>query len=320
MTCLITGGTGFTGSYVVRNLLEAGEKEVICYQRSGMSELLKELVPEKNLKAVKIVQGNLADTLDLFDVIRKHKVDSIIHLAYLLYPYSEIPAVAIRVNVDACNNIFEAARLFGLRRVVWTSSAGVFGRLGDFYGEKVVTEKDVMYRPTRLYGATKALVQFLGKLHYEKYGTDIICLRLSRTYGIGKLSGSGSEFTDLLERAALDMPATVRNADDQWAYCYIEDVARAVVKAWQVSSTKTKIFDVGDGAVYKGRQLAEVIKKVNPKVDIKVEPGMGVYAFPVPDMATSREELGFVPEFPLERGLKEVFNHLRRQKGFPLLP
>ena len=233
---LVTGGTGFIGAYVVRNLLEAGE-EVVCFQRSGITPLFQEVVSKEHLVKVKVVQGSVADTLDLFDTVCKYKVDSIIHLAYVLYPYSEVPPLALRINVIGSNNVFEAARLFGVRRVVWTSTFGVFGRLGQFYGDKVVFEKDVVYRPTRLYGATKALVEFLTNQYNEQFGVDIIGLRCARIYGIGKLSGGGMEFTQLLRQAALDQPVTIGGGDERWVYGHVEDVAQAILKACTVSST-----------------------------------------------------------------------------------
>lgn len=318
-TYLITGGCGFIGSYIARDLLEEGAN-VIVYDLKIDQGIIEKIVSKEKLKNVIFVQGSVAETSDFFDTIKKYKVDSIIHLAYVLYPQSENnPSVSLQVNVIGTNNIFEAARYFGLRRVIWTSSVSVFGSLGEFYGDKVITEKEVMYRPTRLYGATKALLEFLAKLYHEKFGVDIIGFRLARIYGVGKLSGGGLEFTGLLEQAALDIPITIRDGDAKWTYAYVEDVARLIVKACQVSSTKTKLFSVGDGGIYNGWQLAEVIKRVNPKAQIKVEPGRGVYDFPIQDMTPLREELGFIPEYPLERGLREVFNYFRRQKGLPSL-
>ncbi len=321
MVYLVTGGTGFTGAYVARELVKAGH-EVVCYQRSGITRIFREMVPEEYMPKIKIVQGSVADALDLFDVIKKHKVESIVHLAYVLIPYSEIPAMSIRINVDGTLNIFEAARIFNLKRVVWTSSVAVFGMLGRHYGpEKAVAEKDVLYKPTRLYGASKALLEFLTTLYYEKYGVDIIGLRLARIYGIGKLSGGGGlEFTGVVEDAAMDKPVTIIKANSKWTYGVVDDAVTAILKACAVPSTKTRIFNISDGGLYDGWQLGEVIKKVNPVVKVKVEPGYHeVYDFPLQDITEAREELGWVPEYPLDKGIKRVMNYYRQQKGLPPL-
>ena len=313
---LVTGGTGFNGSYVVRDLLEAGH-DVVCFQRSGTSPIFEELVSKEHLPKVEIVQGSVAEPLDIFDTIRKYNVDSIIHLAYLMFPASEIPPLSLRVNVMGTCHVFEAARLMGLRRVIWAGSMGVFGRLGQFYGDKVVSEKDVLYRPTRLYGASKALLEFLSTQYNEQFGVDIICFRFPRIYGIGQLRGGGAlELAGLFKQAALDQPITIRGGDSRWAYCHVKDVGRVIVKACKASSTKTKIFDVNDGGRYNGWQLAEVIKKVNPKAKINVEPGFHeVFDQPAVDTTPCRNELDFIPEYPLEKGLRQVFNYYRQQNG-----
>ncbi len=320
-TCLVTGGTGFSGSYVVKELLQAGY-HVVSFQRSGSNTFFEEMIPKELRPKVDIVQGSVTEPLDLFDAIRKYNVDVIVHLAYLLFPYSEIPPLSLRVNVMGTCNIFEAARLFGLKRVVWSGSIGGFGKLAEFYGGKLVSEKDVVYRPTRLYGASKALLEFLSNQYNQQFGVDIICFRFPRIYGIGQLRGGGGiEIAGLFKQAALDQPVTIRRGASRWSYCYVKDVARAVVTACNVSSTGSKIFNVGTDDVYNGWQLAEVIKKVNSKAQVNVEPGFhDSYDYPALDTSPSKNELGFIPEYPLEKGLREVFNYYRLQNGLkPLI-
>ena len=317
MAYLVTGGTGFIGSYVVRDLLQMGE-EVVCYQRSGITPLLRELVPQEHLSKVKIVQASVADTLDLFDAVRKHNVDTIVHLSYSLYPESEIAPISLRVNVIGTNNVFEAARLFGLKKVVWTSSSAVFGRVTEVSGDKVMTEENIVYQPTRMYGATKALCEFMAKMYYDQFGVNIIGFRLVRTYGVGKLKGSAAEFTELLQKVALNQPTVIRNGDDRWTYAGIEDVARAMIKACQIPTTKTRIFNL---MTYdcNGWELAEIFRKINPAAQIKVEPGVGVYSNPRLDVTALYNELGFAPLYSFEEGIRRVLNHFRKQKGLSML-
>ena len=83
----ITGGTGFLGSCVVSDLLKAGY-EVVCFQRSGITPLLQELIPPENLSNVKVVQGKMADFELLSEAIKQHHPDIIIHLAAAEIPHS----------------------------------------------------------------------------------------------------------------------------------------------------------------------------------------------------------------------------------------
>ncbi len=307
---MVTGGTGFLGSYVVRDLLAEGH-EVVCFQRSGITTVIKELVSKDLLKKVNIVRGSVADSLDLFTAIREYNVDTIIHLAYALYPESEIPQLSLRVNVIGTNNVFEAARLFKLKKVVWTSTMGIFGNIGQVSDDKVLSDEAVLPRPSRLYGATKVLNEFVAELYYQQFGVNSVCLRLGRTYGIGKVSGSVSEFTGLLEKVALGKPATILNGDGKSTYIYVDDAVKAIIKACTVQTSK-RILNVGNGVYYNGWQVADVIRKIRPDARIEVKPGIGVYDLPKLDVAPSLKELGLIPR-SLKEGIEEMMNSYRQQ-------
>ena len=216
MACLVTGGTGFIGSYVVRDLLSQG-KEVVCLQRSGVTPVSRFVIGEDNLDKVKVVQGDVSDTLQLFQVIQEHAVDLIVHVSYVMNDVSEIrPAYALRVNCIGMNNVLEAARLFGLRRVVWTSSGQVFGPISKYY-QGVMGDDDALYMPDTMYGATKVLGEFMSRLYFDKFGVDSICLRMGLTLGIGKSHGKGGVFTKFLRDMATDAPATMAVVDAAFA-------------------------------------------------------------------------------------------------------
>ena len=318
MAYLVTGGTGFTGSYVVRDLVRAG-KEVVCFDISDVSPFMRETVPEEDLAKVKVIQGSIDDIYLLYETIKEYDIDLIVHLAYALYPASEVPRIALQANCIGTNNVFEAARLFNLRRIVWTSSMAVFGRMRETYGDEPMPDDAIYYKPTRLYGACKILNEVMADFYFDRYGVDSIGLRLGRIYGMGKLLGGGGAFTRFLRDAALNVPVTIQNGSAMWPYAYPEDVASAVVKACEVPTTKTKVFNLSDGDEYNGWQLAEVIKKVNPNAKVAVEPGVDVYNTPKFDITGIKKELGWSPQYTLEKGLREIFNYFRQQEGLPLL-
>ena len=318
MAYLVTGGTGFIGAYVVRDLLSAG-KEVVCFDVSDITPFMRELIPEKDLKKVKVVQGSIADTFLLFKIVREHNVDVMVHLAYALHPPSEEPMIALQANLLGTFNAFEAAWLFKLRRLVWTSSSSVFGKMRQSWGDEAIPDDTPYFQPTRLYGACKILNEFTAGLYLERFGVDSIGLRLGRIYGMGKLLGGGGAFTRFLRDAALNVPVTIQNGSAMWPYAYPEDVTTAIVKACEVPTTKTKVFNLSDGDEYNGWQLAEVIKKVNPNAKVTVEPGVDVYNTPKFDITGIKRELGWSPQYTLEKGLREVFNYFRQKEGLPPL-
>ena len=89
MAYLVTGGSGFIGSRIVRDLIVAG-KDVICFDPAGLTTALREVVGEKNLERVKVVLGDISDTDQLFNVIGDHDIDTVIHTGTLLGRRSDL--------------------------------------------------------------------------------------------------------------------------------------------------------------------------------------------------------------------------------------
>src|SRR3990172_5973116 len=131
MIYLITGGTGFIGSYVARRLLAEGHEGVAFdYQPAGTS--VEQVLTPDELAHMQILQGDVTDLTHLLRVCEERRVERIIHLAYLLQSDSDAnPLLAVKVNCEGTTNVLEVARQLAIPRVVWASSVSVFGRAGD---------------------------------------------------------------------------------------------------------------------------------------------------------------------------------------------
>ena len=132
MSILVLGGTGLIGSRLTRRLLSLGHS-VICF----------DLYPDYNkvadLENVEVVVADVTRFEDIIAAIRKYDVERIVNLAYILPPESEEKLqLAMRVNQMGMNNVFEAARLMGIRRVIYASTIAVYG-LQDSFGDRPVT-------------------------------------------------------------------------------------------------------------------------------------------------------------------------------------
>jgi len=314
MIYLVTGGTGFIGSYVVRDLLKQGH-EVISYDLpAGASPLLKELIPAENLRKVKFIQGDVKDYALIADTIKQNKVDNIIHLAACMIPECEkdVP-LAIRTTIVGTNNIFEAARAFGLKRVTWSDSSSVVGNLGNRLGDKL---PENISCPGNFYGATKTLCEYMAGHYNKNFGMDIISVRYWRVYGPGKNTGGGAVFTEFVKNFALGNPVAIAGGESKWAYIHVEDASLTTIKASQVASTKTKVFDLHDGRSYNGWELAEVLKEINPQVKVNIAGGKAQYDFPDVITTPAREELEFKPR-SLKLGLTQFINYFRKQNNLP---
>lgn len=322
MAYLVTGGTGFLGSYVVRDLLNAG-KEVVCLQRSGVTQTLRDVVGEDKIGKIKVIQGDVSNALQVFNIIRENKIDLIIHLGYVLPPVSELqPAYALQVNCTGLNNLLEAVRLFGLRRLIWTSSSRAFGRLGEIWKEPVGGD-DALYMPDDFYGATKVLNEFMLKLYFDKFKIDTIGIRMARTFGTGKWTGGGVTLTRFFRNCALNIPAIIGGANQVTPYQYVEDTSELVLKACEVETTKSRMFNTGEELTIS--QLVEIIRKINPQAQVTVEErrDMGMVFVPAShprvDITAVKAELGWEPKYTIEGGLRKMFNYFRQEEGLPAL-
>ncbi|HXY74957.1 MAG TPA: NAD(P)-dependent oxidoreductase [Dehalococcoidales bacterium] len=314
MILLVTGGGGFLGSYVVRDLLKDGH-EVVCFDLvAEPTPLMKELIPADLMSRLTMLKSNITDSAAVSETVKKYKPDMIVHFSGVMPPVTEenVP-LAIQVNIGGTNNIFEAARVYKVKRVIWSSSNSVLGKAGPAFGKNVLDDKLGIYGPGNFYGSTKVLCELMANQYIKNFGMDIISIRYPRVYGVGKNVGGGAAFTELMANVALEKPIVITGGDTSWDYLYIEDGSLATLKACTVPSTKTKVFNLNDGNNCNGYQLAEILKEINPKAQITVQPGKAQYDFPLVDASAVTRELGFTPRYSLKEGLRMAINYFRKQ-------
>jgi nucleoside-diphosphate-sugar epimerase len=319
MNYLVTGGTGFIGAYVVRDLVQAGDR-VVCYDIAPNAQLLADVVPAAQLQGVTVVRGDVTDWSQLFHTLRQHRVDKIIHLASLLTSSSEANfPLALKVNCQGTNHVFEGAALLGLEKVVWASSVAVFGPRS--IGADGIVLNDAPHDPQTVYGACKAYNEQMA-LHYARqYDLDVIGLRFTLVYGYGKTEtvarGTGVGYlSELIDKPALGQgPCVVPYGDDQMDWLYVEDVARAIVLASQARKTRTKAFTVR-GDLRAMREVFDYVRRLLPKAEMTLEPGRYRQTWQF-DGGAARDEIGYAPEFTIEEGIKRNLNMLRQRGGLP---
>ena len=216
MAYLVTGGMGYIGSRVVRDLLKSG-REVVCLDPAGVTREALDVIGEEDLGKVKVVRGDVSDTIQFFRLVREHGVDVIVHHAFVMALDEhhrgklgeEQFGYALRVNCGGMINVLEAAHLFGVRRVVWTSAVlGLGTRIGDFHKEVIGDE--AVFKPDTMYGGTKALNEVMAKLYFDRFGVDSIGLRIARTFGYSNLA---LPFTEINRKVALDIPVALADPE-----------------------------------------------------------------------------------------------------------
>jgi nucleoside-diphosphate-sugar epimerase len=319
MTYLVTGGTGFIGAYVVRDLLKLGER-VVCFDIDPNARLLGSVISPDHLEKVTIIRGDVTDWTQVLHAMKEHRVDKVIHLASLLTSSSEANfPQALKVNCEGTNHVFEGAVLLGLEKVVWASSVAVFGPRS--VGPDGVVSNDAPHDPQTVYGACKSYNEQMALHYVRKYDLDVVGLRCTMVYGYGKTEtvarGTGTDYLDeLIDKPALGQgPCLVPYGDDQMDWLYVEDVARAAVLASQAGKTRTKAFTVR-GDLRPMREVFDYVRQLLPKAEMTLLPGSYRQVWQY-DGSVARDEIGYVPAYTIEEGMKRNINMLRQGPGLP---
>ena len=226
MSVMVTGATGFIGNRIVRKLVERGE-EVVCFDLAP---------PRANLQPymdrLQFYRGDIMQMPHLLDAVNTHQVDRIIHMAALLPPDTEErPHFGMLVNIQGTNNIFEVSRWTGVQRVVYASSIATFG-VQETFGERPVNEDDLS-APVNVYGMTKAANDFAAGRYADRYGLDIVGIRICTVFGHGRVTG----MTGIIGGLLMSLPAVGQpismpfHRDEPSPMIHAEDAAEIFVRA-----------------------------------------------------------------------------------------
>lgn len=190
---LITGASGFVGSWVVARLLSEGENVVALDLKSDLSRLEK-LSPKNHLDNVSWIAGDISDYETVLGAVQCARPKAIIHLAALQIPACKAsPSLGAAVNIVGHINIFEAARKCGIGSVIYSSSAAAKPR-----GEA--------HAPANFYGVFKKTGEEIARLYWSDHGIASIGLRPHVVYGLGRDEGETSAITSAIRAAAEGKP------------------------------------------------------------------------------------------------------------------
>lgn len=316
MAYLVTGGTGFIGSRIVGDLIREGQ-QVVIFDFLPQMNAFKETLSQSEIGAVKIVQGDILDLATLLRTCKEHKIETIIHMAYFKILHAKAnPLWATKVNCEGTGNIFETARILGLKRVVWASSIVVFGPPEKYPGENIAN--DAPHCPSTFYGACKSFNENQAVHYCDAYGLDIIGLRYAVGYGPNKVgSTSYPIIRELIEKPAVGEPGKVPYGESIINWLHVDDQAAAAVHAARVPMTKTKVFTVA-GETRSVKEAADCVRKLIPTANISLEQGRLVFACKF-DLGPTWKELGYQNKLSFEEGIRETINAVRRQHGLPTI-
>lgn len=312
---LVTGGLGFIGAHVVHGMLAAGS-DVVVIDRAPENNAADEVLSREERAAVQCVAREIPAQEPLAELLSRHGVETVVHLASPLATVTEVHEQTVVDQLIAPSiALFEACRREGVRKVVWASSVGVFGMRRDYASLPI--GNDAPHHPITLYGAAKSFLERMAAHYTAAHGLDTLGLRFPLVYGPARQRGGGQFTTRLIEGAALGKRCEVESADDTNSWMYVEDVARSVMLAAGAEQTPSRALTVV-GHTATTREVAAILSECFPEAELVLKPGESglVAEF---DPAPALAEIGYSPAHTLRDGLLATANAARDRAGLPAL-
>ena len=311
MRVLITGGYGFLGSWVVKDLI-AGGHEIFLYDIKQDTERLEVILNKEVIAKTTFCEGNVTDQDRLVRTIREHGITHVIHLAGLQVPTCRAnPVLGAQVNVLGTLAIFEAYKECRnqVKRVVYASSAAVFGPPSDYPAGSL--SDDVRLSPSTNYGFYKICNEGNAKVYFLDHGLTSIGLRPWTVYGVGRDVGMTSEPTKAMKCMALNKPYHITYGGFQDLQ-YVADVARVFAHSLDVPFEGAKSFNLR-GDVVDLKTLHQVFEKLEPEAAKLITFGdrQIQIAYDLSD-DNLQKEIGPLPKTPLSEGIFRTIKKFRK--------
>ncbi|HVO38792.1 MAG TPA: NAD-dependent epimerase/dehydratase family protein [Spirochaetia bacterium] len=307
MAVLITGGCGLIGSTLARMLCDQGEA-VWVFDRAIVRERFSGIEDR-----VKMIRGELGVVSHVLEAVKTARPSVIFHLgAMLSIPANEDPSAAFAANVQGMFHVLEAARLFDVQRVRFTSTTATFGL--DMEGSSIGDH--TLQRPTTLYGTTKVFGELLGRFYGTRYGLDFRAVRFPSVIGPGSVVPHVSVYNSwAVEKACRGEHYDIFVAPHiRCAVLYFKDAARSLLTldAAPREAVKAVCYTLaGVDPMPSAEELAAAIRRRFPRASLGFKPEQFAMAYHEKlqglsfDESSARRELGWTIEYPLQRIIED---------------
>ena len=309
MTVLVTGSSGFLGSYLMAAL-------------GGRAHGFDVAAPGPEAVAVApgaaMSLGQITDAARLFDVCRAQSVEAIVHAAGMVGLELSLsqPAATYATNVMGFVNVCEAARQAGVRRLVLMSSnAAYHGGAGAMLAETDPVFSIAVGNPAGHYGTSKMMQEAVALAYQRFHGLDVVILRVTAIYGFGMRSPMYVK--PMVEDAVLGRATRFATGGAMKRdYTYVLDCVDAVVRALDRPVTQ-RVLNVSAGRAVTAAEVAAIVRRVIPGADIEIGDALTLLEVenvkmraPL-DISAAEAALGWSPAWPIEAGIADYAARLR---------
>ncbi|MDE2842117.1 MAG: NAD(P)-dependent oxidoreductase [Chloroflexota bacterium] len=324
MATLVTGGTGFVGSNIVRELADRGH-EVVSLDVSAADSLNRDYLGDLESR-VTFVEGSILSPSDLESLRQSYRIDKIVHAAVFTVNRVDLETARSRdiveINVAGTANVLEMARNIRPERFIYISSGSMYGmaRASDqYFNEDDPSRADTLYGMTK--AASEAITQRFGELH----GFATASLRLSTPYGpMERVTGHRDNMSiphQWTGRLLRGEPIAIDRSDPGRDFTYVLDIASGIATVVDAPELPHDRYNITNGVWVTGQQIQQVLSELYPDIKL-VEHG----AEPVANVSTSPSrgplsgyrlwhDFGWTPRYDLASGLKH-YVEWRKESGF----
>jgi UDP-glucose 4-epimerase len=305
---LVAGGAGFIGSHIVDKLIAADAKvTVIDNLYSGQLENIEQHKKNKNFHFVK---GDIRNLRLVKETVKS--VDSVINAAAVVSVPRSIknPLLVNEVNVKGTLNLLKASLDSHVRRFVQASSASVYGD-----AQTLPVYEDFAPKPLSPYAVSKLAADNYALIFNQVYGLETVCLRYFNVYGPRQTNNPYSGVITIFANDLLSNrpPKIFGDGKQTRDFVFVEDVASANMLALTENNAVGEIFNIASGKATTINKLVQILQKTMGKKNLKPiyeEPRTGDIRYSYASIEKARARLGYEPKFSLEKGLKEVVQHM----------
>ena len=308
---LVTGGAGFIGSHIAQGMAASGARvRVIDDLSTGHRENLEEINGE-----IDFLQASLADE----EALRRALED-----VELVFHEAAIPSVPRSVKnpvethvacVDATFSLLNAARLNGVRRIVYAASSSA-------YGDQPTLPKQEEMRPDPLspYAVAKLVGEYYCQVFTRAYNLETVCLRYFNVYG--PRQDPSSEYSGVISRfiSALysgQQPVIYGDGEQSRDFTYIADVVAANMRAAETTTGIGQVINFARGERITLNQLLDILKRITGHTEVEAdyrEPRAGDVRHSLADITRAREMLGYEAQTSLEDGLRRTIDWWKQSR------
>ena len=303
MRVLVTGGAGYIGSVVVEELLNDGHAVVVY---DNLAKGHRRSVPAN----VPFIESDLLDRERLIEAFREHQIEAVVHMAAdsLVGESVQKPDKYYRSNAVAGLSLLDAMRHAGAKRLVFSSTAAVYGE-----PEKQPIEETDLTNPTNPYGETKFAFERALRWYEGAYGIRYASLRYFNAAGAtdrcGEWHDPETHLIPLVLQAAAGQREHVEIYGEDYPtrdgtcvrdYIHVVDLARAHVSALQILGERSAIYNLGCGGEgYSVREVIDVANEITGReIPTKVGPRRsGDPAVLIASSEKIKRELGWAAQF-----------------------